>query len=120
MRKKKMITHSDKAVKAVLVAILTSFITIAATGAMAETKWEKHHPRRDQTNDRLQKQNRRIHHKVKEGDMTKQQARQLHKNDRQIRQEERNMASQNGGHITKQEQKALNQQENGVSKQIGQ
>ncbi len=30
------------------------------------------------------------------------------------------MASQNGGHITKQEQKTLNQQENGVSKQIGQ
>jgi len=29
------------------------------------------------------------------------------------------MASQNGGHITKLEQRALNQQENRVSKQIG-
>ena len=30
------------------------------------------------------------------------------------------MAKMNGGHITKQEQKVLNQQENAVSKQIGQ
>ena len=29
------------------------------------------------------------------------------------------MAAQNGGHITKQEQRTLNQQENGVSRQIG-
>ncbi len=106
--------------KAVLIAVLTSFIAATATSAMAETKFEKHHPRRDQVNDRLKKQNRRIHHEVKEGDMTKQQAQQLHKDDHQIRQEERDMASQNGGHITKQEQKTLNQQENGVSKQIGQ
>ena len=106
--------------KAVLIAVLTSFIAVTATSAMAETKWEKHHSRRDQANDRLQKQNRRIHHEVKEGEMTKQQAHQLHKDDRQIRHEERKMASHNGGHISKQEQKTLNQQENGVSKQIGQ
>jgi hypothetical protein len=29
------------------------------------------------------------------------------------------MAAQNGGHITKQEQRTLNQQENKVSRQIG-
>ena len=106
--------------KAVLIVMLTSFIAAAATSAMAETKWEKHHPRRDQVNDRLQKQNRRIHHEVKEGDMTQQQARQLHKDDRQVRREERDMAHQNGGAITKSEQSTLNQQENGISKQIGQ
>ena len=106
--------------KAVLIVMLTSFIAATATSAMAETKWEKHHPRRDQVNDRLQKQNQRIHHEVKEGDMTQQQARRLHKDDRQVRQEERDMAHQNGGAITKSERSTLNQQENGISKQIGQ
>jgi Spy/CpxP family protein refolding chaperone len=90
-----------------------------ATSSFAATQWEKNHPRRDQVNDRLARQNARIHHEVKEGDLTKAQAAKLHKDDRQIRGEERAMASQNGGHITKTEQKALNQQENAVSKQIG-
>jgi hypothetical protein len=90
-----------------------------SSGAMAGTKWEKSHPRRDQVNDRLAKQNARIHQERKEGDLTGAQAAKLHKEDRQIRTEERSMASQNGGHITKQEQKTLNQQENAVSKQIG-
>jgi hypothetical protein len=86
---------------------------------MAETKWEKNHPRRDQVNDRLANQNRRIKKELKEGEITKQQANALHQQDHQIRQEERDMASQNGGHITKDEQKVLNEQENVVSKEIG-
>jgi hypothetical protein len=94
------------------------FATTAAT-AFAQTDWEKSHPRRDQVNDRLANQNKRISQEVKQGDLTKNQAAQLHRNDRQIRKEERLMAKQNGGHITTQEQKALNQQENAVSKQIG-
>lgn len=44
----------------------------------------------------------------------------MHRDDRQIRQEERDMASQNGSHITKREDYALNQQENHLSRQIGQ
>jgi hypothetical protein len=90
-----------------------------STGAMAETKWEKAHPRRDQVNDRLTHQNKRIKHEVKEGEMTPAQAAALHKQDHQIRKEERIMASQDGGHITRQEKKTLNQQENAVSKEIG-
>jgi hypothetical protein len=105
-----------------------AFLTVTAaavalvgmTGiAVADTQWQKDHPRREQVNDRLANQNKRIHKEVKEGEMSKAQAAQLHKEDRQIRHEERAMASQNGGHITKTEQKALNQQENQVSKQIG-
>ena len=90
-----------------------------STAALADTKWQKQHPRREQVNNRLTNQNARIKDEVKEGDLTKSQAAQLHKDDHQIRQEERDMASQNGSHITKQEQKTLNQQENAVSKQIG-
>jgi hypothetical protein len=97
-------------------ALLASAVT---TSALAATHWEKTHPRRDQVNDRLARQNARIHQEVKEGDLTKTQAAALHKDDRQIRGEKRAMASQNGGHITKSEQKVLNQQENVVSTQIG-
>jgi Skp family chaperone for outer membrane proteins len=92
---------------------------VPAQAAEHEGKFARSHPRRDQVNDRLANQNKRIRHEVKEGEMTKTQAAALHKDDRQIRQEERSMASQDGGHITKQEQNTLNQQENSVSRQIG-
>jgi hypothetical protein len=91
-----------------------------ATNALAESQWDKDHPRRAEVNGRLANQNQRIRNEVKDGQISKGQAAQLHSEDHQIRQEERDMASQNGGHITKQEQRTLNQQENGVSRQIGQ
>jgi hypothetical protein len=100
--------------------LICAFAAGGAGSAMAETQWEKDHPRRDQVNDQLHNQNKRIKKEVKEGEITKQQAAHLHKKDHQIRREERAMASQNGGHITKQEQRTLNQQENAVSRQIGQ
>ncbi len=109
-----------KTIQRTTLSLLLAAISLgAASQAMAETNWEKHHPRRDQVNDRLERQNRRIKQEVKEGDMTQAEAHKLHREDHQIRQEERDMASQNGGHITKQEQKTLNQQENAVSKEIG-
>jgi hypothetical protein len=116
-----METHMSKFSKSAVLALALGAIlsSALATNAMAETRWEKAHPRRDQVNDRLARQSARIHKEVKEGDLTKAQATALHKDDRQIRQEERLMASQNGGHITKAEQKALNQQENAVSQKIG-
>jgi len=104
----------------VILGALTSILVATAAGnALAATRWENRHPRRDQVNDRLAKQNGRIHREVKEGELSKSQAAKLHREDHQIRQEERDMASQNGGHITKSEQSVLNQQENAVSKQIG-
>ena len=108
--------------KKTVVALLAAaiFATAAASSAMAETKWERHHPRRDQVNDRLAHQNARIGDEVREGELTKGQAANLHHQDAQIRGEERVMASQNGGHITRTEQAALNQQENHVSREIGQ
>jgi hypothetical protein len=90
-----------------------------ATTALADTQWQKSHPRREQVNNRLANQNKRIRTEVAEGEISKGQAAQLHKEDHQIRTEERLMASQHNGHITRQEQKTLNQQENAVSQQIG-
>lgn len=99
---------------AALSAAAIPVAAVAADGTFAAT-----HPRRDQVNDRLGHQNKRIKTEVAEGDLTKTQGRKLLADDRKIRREERLMASQNGGHITKLEQRALNQQENAVSKQIG-
>lgn len=103
-------------VATLLVAVAGTTVCIAKD---VDTKWQKHHPRREQVNNRLHRQDARIHEEVKEGDMSKAQAAKLHQDDRQIRQEERDMASQNHGHVTKQEKKTLNQQENQVSKDIG-
>ena len=104
--------------KTAVLVLAAIFTTGLAASAMAGTQWDKDHPRRTEVNQRLKNQNKRIDAKVKDGQMTKTQAAQLHKDDRQIRQEERDMASQDKGHITKQEQRTLNQQENQVSKDI--
>ena len=103
-------------VKGLMVAMLG--LALLASGAQAQNKWQKEHPRRTEVNKRLKRQNKRIRQGEKSGQISQQQAQQLHKEDRQIRQEERDMAAQNGGHITKQEQKALNRQENRESRKI--
>lgn len=108
--------------KALVLAALAGSLAAMGTASFAaehDGQFAKHHPRREQVNERLANQNIRIKDEVAEGGMSKAKAARLHKEDRQIRREERLMAAQNGGHITKQEQKTLNQQENAVSKQIG-
>ncbi len=87
---------------------------------LAETQWQRDHPRREQVNARLVKQDKRIHQERKEGEITKSQAAApASRKIARIRHEERQMASMNHGHLTTAEQSALNQQENGVSRQIG-
>lgn len=106
-------------------ALVFSLIA-ATTGTLALVsnadagQWAANHPRRVEVNQRLANQNARIHHEVQDGQMSKGEARNLHRDDRQIRQEERDMASQDNSHITRTDQRALNQQENQVSRQIGQ
>jgi hypothetical protein len=106
-------------VRSLGVAALALALAGFATGANAETRWERSHPRRDQVNDRLERQNLRIRHEVAEGELSRAQAARLHREDHQIRREERAMASLHGGHITRAEQRELNRQENAVSRQIG-
>jgi Skp family chaperone for outer membrane proteins len=101
------------------VAVILSLAFLASASFAEEGQWAKDHPRRAQVNSRLKNQNKRINEKVKDGEMTKGQAKNLKQQDQAIRREERAMAKQNGGHITKQEQKTLNQQENTVSREIG-
>lgn len=104
---------------AILMLACTAALGASASYADTDTTWQKHHPRREQVNERLAHQDKRINQERREGDITKQQAHRLHREDHQVRAEERAMASQNGGHITKLEQRALNQQENKISGEIG-
>src|SRR5271163_151088 len=104
--------------RSLILASAVAVLSAVAGTASADTTWQKNHPRREQVNHRLNNQDKRIHNDVKNGTLTKGQAKALHKDDHQVRQEERDMASQNGGHITKPEQTVLNQQEYGISKQI--
>ena len=102
-----------------LATVVFAGTLVMAGSAFAETSWERNHPRRDQVNDRLANQSRRINQEYREGEISRGQARALHREDRQVRREERTMASLDGGHITRADQRALNQQENAISHQIG-
>jgi hypothetical protein len=97
---------------------LAAFTVVAASQAMADTTWQRHHPRREQVNDRLANQNHRIKVARKDGDLSASQARALHAKDRAIRAQERADASADGGHITRAEQRQLNHEENHVSATI--
>jgi hypothetical protein len=100
--------------------LVTSLAVLSLSGLPASASWSTSHPRRDEVNDRLANQTRRIHQERKEGDLTAAQAHDLHQEDKGILAQERFDASSNGGHITKAEQRSLNRQENSVSQQIGQ
>ncbi len=105
--------------KLLTVAVVGFSLAGLGSGALAQTPWQKAHPRRAEVNRRLANQNRRIRNERRSGQISGRQAAQLHREDHTIRGEERAMARTNGGHITKAEQQALNQQENQQSRAIG-
>jgi len=76
------------------------------------------HPRVNEVDQRLQNQKDRIEHGVKNGTMTKQEARQAWRNDQRVAHQERKDMAANGGHLTKQEQGQLNHELNHNSKKI--
>ena len=99
--------------------IAAAVLALGASSAMADTPWQQQHPWREQVNNRLQRQNARIHQQVAEGELSKSQAAALHRRDRSIRAQERRMAARNDGHLTKGQQRLLNRRENHVSRRIG-
>nr|HEX4315070.1 hypothetical protein [Kofleriaceae bacterium] len=99
-----------------LAALITA-LTVAAPVAMA-SPWSAFHPRRAEVNDRLANQNARVDAGVRDGQLTRGQAAQLHREDHAIRNQERGMAARDGGHITAHDQRVLNHEENQVSGQI--
>jgi hypothetical protein len=101
---------------AVVLAMTGASIGTAAAG---DTPWQRHHPWREQVNQRLKNLNKRISTERREGELTPGQARALHREDRKIRQQERSMASFHNTHLNRADHRALNQEENAVSRQIG-
>ena len=99
-----------------LAAVLGVF---AISPAHADTAWQAHHPRREQVNNRLTRQNRRIHQQVRQGELTRAQAARLHRADWRARMAERRMARRNGGYITRRQQDRLNRRETKISRRIG-
>jgi len=104
--------------KLIISGLVLAFLGLSNISNAQDGSFAKNHPRRAEVNHRLENQNDRIHNKVKDGDMSKAQAHNLHREDRQIHHEERRMASRHNGHITSHEQHKLNRQENHVSHQI--
>jgi hypothetical protein len=105
--------------KSVFSAFAALFVAGVVTPSFAENSWERNHPRRDQVNDRLANQFRRISQERREGELTGGQAHWLRQQDRHILHEERADARWHDGHITRGEQAHLNRELNGVSREIG-
>jgi hypothetical protein len=102
----------------IFIAAIALGLSAGALPARADDQWQEEHPRREQVNERLKRQNERITEGEESGTLTHRESKALRGEDRRIRKQERQMAAQNGGHITKAEQRALNQEENRSSEHI--
>ena len=81
-------------------------------------EWERHHPRRDQVNDRIAYQERRITQERREGELSRGQAQAMREQLRGVRAEERADARLHGSHITRYEQAQLNRDLNAIGHEI--
>ena len=99
-------------------AMFVAFLGFANISMAQDGSFVKNHPRRAEVNQRLQNQDRRIHNKVRNGDISRHQAHNLHRKDHRIRREERRMAFRHNGHINSHEQNRLDQRENRLSRKI--
>jgi hypothetical protein len=101
-----------------LAAGLAATSAPAAAATPAADAWRQSHPRRAEVNARLAHQQARIHHELREGELSPERAAQLSRQDHAIRRQERRMAADQGGHITAAQQARLNREENAVSREI--
>jgi hypothetical protein len=98
---------------------LSAVALLAGAGApSADTRFQADHSRREQVNERLAHQSRRIAEARREGELTRGQAHVLRVQDRHIRKQERLLASRQGGRITKAQQHRLNREETRVGRRI--
>jgi len=104
--------------KLLAMAGVAGLLAATAGSSFAADGWEMAHPRRAQVNQRLDKQDRRIHEEVRHGAISREEGMRLHREDDRIRNEEEAMASRHGGHITPREQAKLNRQEDEVARQL--
>jgi hypothetical protein len=102
-----------------LITLASLFIAGATVPAFAESVWDRHHPRRDQVNDRIAHQERRITQERREGELSRSQARAMRGQLAGIRDQERYDARFDRGHISRYEQGQLNRELNYTSREIG-
>lgn len=124
MRARKTVPTEGSRMKALRTSVVAASLSaalavIAIAPAHADTAWQTHHPRREQVNNRLARQNQRIHQQVREGELTRSQAVRLHQADWRTRMAERRTARRNGGFITRRQQARLNRRETRISRRIG-
>jgi hypothetical protein len=110
-----MILHA-KLIAAVLAASAVAAPPLAEAGA-----WQRHHPARAHINHRIARQQVRITHEVRQGDMERPEARSLRRDLHGVRMQERAYAQANGnnGHLTRQQARDLNHDLNQSSRAIG-
>jgi hypothetical protein len=92
--------------KTILAASIATLLVAAP--AMAETPFQKAHPRRAEVNHRERVQTHAINKAKRDGDITQAEARDLHKQDLSIKKDERADVKANGGYLTKDQTKDLN------------
>jgi hypothetical protein len=97
---------------------LATFVLAGTASAQHYDKHHHHHPRINEVNGRLDKQNRRIDRGTKHGQLSSAETGQLHSEDESIHSQEMQDVKANGGYLTRSEQHQFNKDENGVSKQI--
>lgn len=102
----------------ILVAVLGAGLMLGGTAAASAQSFDASHPRRAEVNERLDRQDMRIHRAERQGRITPHQAAYLHHKDHTIRMQERRDAKMHNGHITRMQQARLNREENRVSHQI--
>jgi hypothetical protein len=94
-------------------------VLAASTAASADPAWGYEHPRQAQVLYRAERENRRINHEYRRGEISRWDAVRLHREDRRIVRQERHFAHYHGGYITRREQRHLNREENRLSRHIG-
>jgi hypothetical protein len=104
----------------IAVSLLATSSLALPAAASAHNTWQRHHPARAGINHRIARQQVRITHEVREGDLSRSDARDLRKDLHGVRKEERSMAQANGtGHLTRAQAHELNHDLNQTGHQIG-
>ncbi len=100
--------------------LLTGTLAISAE-ASARNGWQRSHPARSHINHRIARQQVRITREVRQGDMSRPEARSLRKDLHSVRMQERAyaQANANNGHLNRGQVKDLNRQLNQSSRAIG-
>ena len=97
--------------------LAASVLTVVATSASAESRFEKRHPRRNEVLKREHNEVKKNDEAAADGKITKAQDRKLDHQDAGVKREEQEQAKENGGHITKAEQRKDNRQEDRINRE---